>query len=404
VSIFRKLGSIALLFSVVLASVAAVPAPARDDSAADVFDMIAPEIAGETAADVELQYDDGTREDPSPDVSVTRTLNESPSQGRAADRLESVTITVAESAVSDETSVVGTLSGDRGITTLVQPTPTGVRFLTRIERTADASEFEFGFDLPADTVMEPKPSGDFWLWSGDRYVGTLLEPWAVDAAGDRLPTSYHWEDGSLTQHVDLSSDGITYPVVADPAWQYDYVEKIAGMDTNAESATRLASLRSCFNCYFPIQGAPKAYPSRLQQVLPLGLHVVGPGGLQGARLVDFTCLWMGDYNAFSSGHHYWGFDFVAAPGHVEGEGSSIGFSVGPRTGGGQRYLSVNAYVMNDFGSPAARTAVKRPPSASGHASRRISVSSDFGSHEWGAESSCSLGAPAQQRPSAPHSL
>jgi len=41
-------------------------------------------------------------------------------------------------------------------------------------------------------------------------------PWARDANGRDVPTSYSVADGTLTQYVDLSNPSIAFPVVADP--------------------------------------------------------------------------------------------------------------------------------------------------------------------------------------------
>ena len=47
-------------------------------------------------------------------------------------------------------------------------------------------------------------------------VGFLETPWAVDAAGQDVPTRFTVHDNIVTQEVDLSDPYIQYPVVADP--------------------------------------------------------------------------------------------------------------------------------------------------------------------------------------------
>lgn len=46
-------------------------------------------------------------------------------------------------------------------------------------------------------------------------LATIEKPWAIDAKGRHLPTSYTYADGVLTQHVDTSA--ASFPVVLDPA-------------------------------------------------------------------------------------------------------------------------------------------------------------------------------------------
>ena len=153
-----------------------------------------------------------------------------------------------------------------------------------------------------------------------------MEPWAIDANGNEVPTSFTWQDGTLTQHVDLTSPDIAYPVVADPAWTYGY--KFAVSKTAAQAR---ALLRSCFNCYFPVSGAPRAYPST-GQLLPLK---VGP--------FNFECKFAG--NSTDSLGRWIGFKFNARKNHIDGLGSRISF--GFETVSGKEYLLVSAYIVND---------------------------------------------------------
>src|SRR6218665_172358 len=75
---------------------------------------------------------------------------------------------------------------------------------------------------PLRTRGSSKARQAYYLEHGGDVLGTVFKPWAVDAAGNSVPTSYSWDNGALTQHVDLSVPGIEFPVVADPAWGYTY--------------------------------------------------------------------------------------------------------------------------------------------------------------------------------------
>jgi hypothetical protein len=50
--------------------------------------------------------------------------------------------------------------------------------------------------------------------STGNFVNTILAPWAKDANGKNLPTSYSVSGDVVTQHVDPK--GAAFPVVADP--------------------------------------------------------------------------------------------------------------------------------------------------------------------------------------------
>lgn len=52
-----------------------------------------------------------------------------------------------------------------------------------------------------------------------QQIATIETPWAVDADGTALPTSYTLEGTNLTQNIDTTN--ATYPITADPSWQWN---------------------------------------------------------------------------------------------------------------------------------------------------------------------------------------
>lgn len=144
----------------------------------------------------------------------------------------------------------------------VQPTGAGVRVTTAIADGSAPESYDDTFNVPEGTDLTDR--GDFYyLEHGDDLYGSLQEAWAIDAEGKSIPTSYTWDGRTLTQHVDLSAPGIVFPVLADPGWNYAY--KFPVTKTNAQTKTLLDK---CFNCEFPVSGAPKTYP-KVNQLLPL---------------------------------------------------------------------------------------------------------------------------------------
>jgi hypothetical protein len=106
-------------------------------------------------------------------------------------------------------------------------------------------------------------------------------------------------------------------------------------------AKAMAELRRCFNCSFPVEGAPAAYPSS-DQFIPLKV-CVGPA-CRDAPVQFYP--------------HVDGFGLVAQPGHFEGDGSTIRFRL-LRTPEDRLHLNVHANNTNPTEDPAVITAFAR---------------------------------------------
>ena len=79
------------------------------------------------------------------------------------------------------------------------------------------SATSFSIDLPANTALEPYGTGFRVVGYANATTvmfGEIGAPWAVDAKGKKLPTWYELSGKTLTQQI--STDGATYPIVADP--------------------------------------------------------------------------------------------------------------------------------------------------------------------------------------------
>jgi hypothetical protein len=76
------------------------------------------------------------------------------------------------------------------------------------------SEVVIPTKVPSGGTLVQDGLGGFKLMVGGTMVGYLYQPWARDAAGKMLSTSYRWNGRQLIQHVSL--DGAKFPVVADP--------------------------------------------------------------------------------------------------------------------------------------------------------------------------------------------
>lgn len=284
----------------------------NSDDAVSVVESVVPDIAAETSETHEVSVSEDAES-----VAVVVEESELIPDGVSF----SVDYATGSTPASEGMSVLET--DHSGVQAVVQPTVFGVRVLTTIASSDAPSSYAYTFDVPEGTDLVQSEL-NYYLEAGDDVLGQIQFPWAVDADGVQVPTSYSWEDGVLTQHVDLTDPAITYPVVADPAWGYTYSYTV-----NKTAAVNKSRLKSCFNCYFPVSGAPRAFPTP-GKLLPL---TVGPA--------NFECKFKSEF----SGTNYFGFQFDATKNHVDGLGSNIVFEF--RTVGGVKKLVVSAYIVND---------------------------------------------------------
>lgn len=202
--------------------------------------------------------------------------------------------------------------------------------LTAIASSKASDSYAYSFDVPDGTTL---------VHTGNVYrlqppsgpaIGSLQGAWAADSSGRSLKTWYSWQGKTLTQHADLSDTATLYPVLVDSYWNYS---SAFALNKTAQQVDN--NLHACFNCFFPVAGAPYYFPSYGQD-LPLTVGFLGVNA-------NFHCtmdITARDTNAFM-------FQFFSAPGHIDGPGSVITFTF--YSGGGSKHMYVDAYVTNDFG-------------------------------------------------------
>ena len=224
-----------------------------------------------------------------------------------------VNITLLDAAGRGNTdgSLAEFVQADGQSANYVQSFAQGVELYGAVAAPEADSSFSYSFDVPDGTTLEP--FGDAYRLrapNGDTH-GVLDAPEAFDSDGQALPTSYEWQDAVLTQSVDLTGSDIAYPAAVAAPWQY-HLE----FDISNSPSTIWTWMHGCFNCYFPVDGAPHAWP-KIGQDLPLTVGVAGIG--------NFHCTYSYESNWLASGG--FNFRFVSAAGHVDGLGSMIEFSV-----------------------------------------------------------------------------
>jgi hypothetical protein len=101
----------------------------------------------------------------------------------------------------------------------VQVITNGVRELFALNNADAPTDFSVPLDLPAGASLIANDEGGYDIVTLDANgtastQAVISAPWATDANGRSLPTSYTLDGTTLTQHIDTS--GAAFPVIADP--------------------------------------------------------------------------------------------------------------------------------------------------------------------------------------------
>ncbi|MGW6055356.1 hypothetical protein [Streptomyces sp. NPDC055189] len=99
--------------------------------------------------------------------------------------------------------------------------------LITLKNASAPTEYRFELDLPSGAHAALLDEGGVVVGdSAGEVVGLFDAPWARDADGKPVPTSYRLEGDTLIQTI-RTDKSTAYPVVADPKW-WDKTKEIAG--------------------------------------------------------------------------------------------------------------------------------------------------------------------------------
>lgn len=116
----------------------------------------------------------------------------------------------------------GTLvyTSDDDASLAVQPLADGsTRFLSVLENKNAPERYDYTFD---GLALELQDDGSVAVLDEGATVGHIAAPWATDADGTDVPTRYEVNGSTLTQVVEHTDGGFTYPVTADPTLSYGW--------------------------------------------------------------------------------------------------------------------------------------------------------------------------------------
>jgi hypothetical protein len=99
----------------------------------------------------------------------------------------------------------------------------GFRALFTLEDAAAPRQQSFKLTLPDGATTRQTAEGGLVVFDATgKIIGGLETPWAKDANGTPVPTSYTVEGDTVTQTVEPGAD-TAFPVVADPKWTWGIV-------------------------------------------------------------------------------------------------------------------------------------------------------------------------------------
>lgn len=289
----------------------------ESEKALQILEKVTPALLADTRVNNTLSLSPGKRTD---GLGAIRLKSEGAARGQSV----ALTIDYVNTQTLTKSGLVVMAGNDQTVEAVAQETGNGFRVLTTISAKPATRRFDYTFDVPQSTRLV-ETGGGYMLTDGKHVLGILGKPWAVDATGKQLRTHYEWNKSVLTQVLDEDLLGVSYPLVLDPAWGY-----VFQYDLSFSAATNMSRLRTCFNCYFPVTGAPRAYP-RLGQLLPLTVGIF-----------NFECR-MGSTIESPS---YASFQFDATKNHIDGYGSDIIFQF--IRVGSSNYMLVDAYITNSL--------------------------------------------------------
>ncbi|MFF9015664.1 DNRLRE domain-containing protein [Streptomyces sp. NPDC014870] len=139
------------------------------------------------------------------------------------------------------------------VDTVVQPTLAGgSRTLQVIKNATAPREYRVPIDLAPGSSLRQQPDGSIVIVSSDpnEPVAAINAPWAKDAHGKPVPTSYRLEGQTLIQTVSFDAN-TAFPVVADPWWNpFSWKwKKIGRVVKNAAKKCGVGALAA----YVPVQ-------------------------------------------------------------------------------------------------------------------------------------------------------
>ncbi|TDX76658.1 hypothetical protein EDF35_3350 [Rathayibacter sp. PhB151] len=196
-----------------------------DSVATDVLARVADVPAREAGAAIMEATVDGVElslpRDPESPIKLTTT----------GDGTIELLLPFSESAADANVETDGVVSYDNGNQSTTVPIVKddgSVQITTLIEDASSPTTYEYGLVLPPGGSASLQDNGAVLLAAETGgYVGIVAPAWATDASGASVPTHYEIGSGILRQVVEHSAADTAYPVIADPWFGVNLIDRFA---------------------------------------------------------------------------------------------------------------------------------------------------------------------------------
>lgn len=109
--------------------------------------------------------------------------------------------------------------------------------VVQIDDADDPTQYRFENAVPDEHIAQIQPDGSIIFFDADgNEASSIATPWAYDATGSKIPTSFALDGSTLVQTVE--HEGAVYPVIADPCgWSWRGMLDCAVVAAAAAGAT-----------------------------------------------------------------------------------------------------------------------------------------------------------------------
>ncbi len=119
------------------------------------------------------------------------------------------------------------------IDTAVETVPSGASYISVLRSAKAAHDVSFVVDTAGGALHPDSLGGVVLKDSAGKYVGRVSAPWAYDAAGRALHTSFAVQGDTIVQHVD--TQGASFPIVIDPHFTFGIITGTVYFNKNETS-------------------------------------------------------------------------------------------------------------------------------------------------------------------------
>lgn len=282
----------AVILGVGMAPVYAAAADFSNDDPTAAIIAATPETVA-AAANVAIS-DSGTSAIAATIADVSVTVPRDAARGiqlKSGDTSLSISLPAAQKANSSKRRRAGMVSyknNDGTSTVPIVENDGSVQINTVIVSASAPTSYRYAISIPAGGRLTLNDAGQVSvLDSSNNWIAGVAPAWAKDATGKSVPTHYSIDGDILVQHLDLTSNAIAYPVVADPWFGIDIIDHTTWANTWQYSPT----LQITPTWWGRYGAGPEANGAAWSETLSKTSRIGHPNPDTSAMQVQFDCHW-----------------------------------------------------------------------------------------------------------------